>query len=65
MSVLTSYAELGPTNALWRPGGPRLPELAEAKVAISVGPFLHQLMLKHLRIATNALRRFDEEGIWK
>jgi len=66
VSAIRAYVALGPTNVLWRPGGPRLGELAKAQVSrISVGPFLHQLMLKHVGVATDALRRFEDDGIWK
>jgi len=66
LAAIRAYVALGPTNILWRPGGPKLAELAKADVSrVSVGPFLHQLMIKHLRIAADALRRFEEQGLWK
>jgi 2-methylisocitrate lyase-like PEP mutase family enzyme len=65
VSTIRAYVALGPTNVLWRPGGPRLTVLAEAGVSrISVGPLFHHLTLKHLRTATDALCRLADEGIW-
>jgi 2-methylisocitrate lyase-like PEP mutase family enzyme len=65
VSAIRAYVAMGPTNVLWRVGGPRLGALAEADVSrISVGPLLHHLTLKHLRIATDALRRFADETVW-
>jgi 2-methylisocitrate lyase-like PEP mutase family enzyme len=63
-SVIRDYATLGPTNVLWRPGGPTLRELAAAGVSrISLGPLLFQMMLKRLAIATHALRKLEDEGL--
>ncbi len=64
--AIRDYVALGLTNVLWRPGGPRLAELAAAGVSrISVGPLFYQLMMKQLGIATDALRRLEDERIWK
>jgi len=66
VAIIRSYTALGPTNVLWRPGGPRLEELARTAASrISVGPFLHQLMLRQLKAATEALRRFEDDGLWR
>jgi 2-methylisocitrate lyase-like PEP mutase family enzyme len=64
LSALGDFAALGPTNVLWRPGGPRLAEFASAGAArISVGPVLFQLMLKRLETAMEAFRRLDDAGV--
>lgn len=66
VAAIREYVALGPTNVLCRPGGPRLGELVAVGVSrISVGPYLYQSMLKQLRVATEALCRLDDEGIWK
>jgi 2-methylisocitrate lyase-like PEP mutase family enzyme len=62
--AIREYVGLGPTNILYGPGGVALGELARLGVArISVGPFLFRLLLKRLKIATEALRRFDDQGL--
>src|SRR5690606_21326961 len=62
VAAIRDYVALGPTNVLWRPGGVRLGELVAANVArISVGPLLHQLVMKRLTSATIALRCLDDE----
>lgn len=66
ISAIRDYVAFGPTNVLWRPGGPPLGELARAGVSrISVGLLLFQVMLKRLRVAADALRRLEKEAIWK
>src|SRR5215470_8739105 len=63
-SYIREYVALGPTNILYAPGGVALRELAKLGVArISVGPFLFRLLLKRLKVATDALRRFDDKGL--
>lgn len=62
-SAIREYVTLGPTNILYAPGSIALGELASLGVArISVGPFLFRLLLKRLKVATEALRRFDDKG---
>ncbi len=64
LPAILDYVTLGPTNVLWRPGGPRLAELASAGVSrISLGPLLFQQMLKQLRAGIEALRRLDDERL--
>lgn len=64
VSKIRDYVALGLTNVLWRPGGPRLGELASTGVArISVGPFLYQQMLRRLKAAADALTRLDDERV--
>jgi 2-methylisocitrate lyase-like PEP mutase family enzyme len=66
VATIRAYAAIGTTNVLWRPGGPTLAELAKTNVSrVSVGAFLHHLMLRQLAVATDSLRRFEEDGIWK
>jgi 2-methylisocitrate lyase-like PEP mutase family enzyme len=61
---ISRYTTLGPTNALWRPGGPALRDIARAGVSrISVGPILSQLMLRHMRRSMDALSRLEDSGI--
>jgi len=63
-SAIREYVTLGPTNILYAPGSIALGELASLGVArISVGPFLFRLLLKRLKVATEALRRFDDKGL--
>ncbi len=63
VSAIREYVAIGPTNILYAPGGVALGELKRLGVArISVGPFLFRLLLKRLKVATDALRRFDDEG---
>ena len=62
-SAIREYVALGPTNIVYGPERVALGELAKLRVArISVGPFLFRLLLKRLEVATNALRRFDDNG---
>jgi 2-methylisocitrate lyase-like PEP mutase family enzyme len=62
-SAIREYVALGPTNIVYGPGSIALGELAKLGVArISVGPLLFRLLLKRLKIATDALRRFDDKG---
>jgi 2-methylisocitrate lyase-like PEP mutase family enzyme len=64
-AALREYVALGPVNMATYPGGMSSKELAKAGVArISVGPFLHRLLLKRLEVAIDALRRFDDESLW-
>lgn len=66
LNAIREYVALGPVNVLWRPGGPKLAQFTDARVArISVGPCLYQLMLKQLRAAADALRNSDEERVWR
>jgi 2-methylisocitrate lyase-like PEP mutase family enzyme len=63
-SAIREYVALGSTNILYGPGSIALGELAGLGVArISVGPLLFRLLLKRLKAATEALRRFDDKGI--
>jgi len=63
-SAIKEYVALGPTNILYGPGSIALGELASLGVArISVGPLLFRLLLKRLKVATDALRRFDDKGL--
>jgi 2-methylisocitrate lyase-like PEP mutase family enzyme len=63
VSAIRKYVALGPTNILYGPGSIALGELARLGVArISVASFLFRLLLKRLEAATDALRRFDDEG---
>ena len=65
VSAIREYVALGPTNILYRPGSIALAEFARIGVArISVGPSLFRLLLKRLEVAVDALRRFDDQGIW-
>lgn len=64
LAAIGDFAALGPTNILWRPGGPRLDAIASAGAArISVGPVLFQLMLKRLATAMEAFGRLDDDGV--
>jgi len=64
VSAIREYVALCPTNILYAPGGAALGELRALGVArISVGPFLFRLLLKRLKVATDALRRFDDKGL--
>jgi 2-methylisocitrate lyase-like PEP mutase family enzyme len=66
IAAIRDYVGVGPTNVLWRPGGPRIPELAAAGVSrVSLGPLLFQLMLKRLLVSASALRRLDDDAVWK
>jgi len=63
VSAIREYVALGPTNILYGPDRIGLGELARLGVArISVGPLLFRLLLRRLKIATEALRRFDDKG---
>jgi 2-methylisocitrate lyase-like PEP mutase family enzyme len=63
-SAIKEYVALGPTNILYGPEGIALGELTRLGVArISVGPFLFRLLLKRLKVAADALRRFDDKGL--
>ena len=62
-SALKKYVALGPTNALYGPEKLPLGELTKLGVArISVGPLIYRLLMKRLAVATEALRRFDDQG---
>jgi 2-methylisocitrate lyase-like PEP mutase family enzyme len=62
-SAIRKYVALGPTNIMYGPGGITLGELARLGVArISVGSYLFRLLLKQLEVATDALRRCDDQG---
>ena len=62
-SAIREYVALGPTNILYGPEKIALSELVKLGVArISVGPLLFRLLLKRLEVATDALRRFDDDG---
>lgn len=64
VSAIRQYVTLGPTNILYGPGSIALAELPRLGVArISVGPFLFRLLLKRLKVAADALRRFDDKGL--
>jgi 2-methylisocitrate lyase-like PEP mutase family enzyme len=64
LRAIGDYAAVGPTNILWRPGGPRLNEIAAAGAArISVGPVFFQLMLNRLETAMAAFRRLDDDAV--
>jgi 2-methylisocitrate lyase-like PEP mutase family enzyme len=64
VSAIKEYVALGPTNILYGPGSVALGELASLGVArISVGPLLFRLLLKRLKVAADALRRFDDKGL--
>jgi len=64
VSAIREYVALGPTNILYGPGSIALGELARLGVArISVGPLLFRLLLKRLKVATDALRRLDDKGL--
>jgi 2-methylisocitrate lyase-like PEP mutase family enzyme len=64
LAAIADVAAIGRTNILWRPGGPRLREIAAAGAArISVGPTLFRLMLKRLEGAMAAFQRYDDEGV--
>lgn len=63
VSAIREYVALGPTNILYGPERIALREIARLGVArISVGPLLFRLLLRRLKIATDALRRFDDKG---
>lgn len=68
-SAIREYVGLGPTNILYAPGSIALAGLARLGVArISVASFLFRLLIRRLQLATDALRRFDDEGFgpeWK
>jgi 2-methylisocitrate lyase-like PEP mutase family enzyme len=68
-SAIRQYVALGPTNILYSPGTIALAELARLGVArISVASFLYRLLIKRLQLATDALRRLDDNGFgseWK
>lgn len=62
--AIGDFAAVGPTNVLWRPGAPRLADLASAGAArISVGPVLFRLMLQRLETAMAAFRNLDDDGV--
>lgn len=64
LAAIGDFAALGPTNILWRPGGPRLAAIASAGAArISVGPVLFRLMLERLQSAMEAFGRLDDDGV--
>lgn len=64
-SAIREYVALGPTNILYGPELMEPAELARLGVArISVGPFLFRMLLKHLEVAMDALRRSDHKGVW-
>ena len=64
VSAIREYVALGPTNILYGPERIALGELARLGVArISVGPLLFRLLLKRLKVATDALRRLDDKGL--
>jgi len=64
LGAIGEFAALGPTNVLWRPGAPRLADLASAGAArISVGPVLFRLMLQRLETAMAAFRNLDDDGV--
>src|SRR5262245_32332466 len=63
VSAIRQYVALGPTNILYGPGSITLRELATPGVArISVASFLFRPLIKRLQLATDALRRLDDEG---
>lgn len=63
VAAIREYVAIGPTNILYGPERIALGELGRLGVArISVGPLLFRLLLKRLKIATNALRRLDDAG---
>lgn len=63
VSAIREYVALGPTNILYSPGSVALRELARLGVArISVASFFFRLLMRRLQVATDALRRFDDEG---
>ncbi len=65
VAAIREYVALGPTNILYGPEMIAPAELTKLGVArISVGPFLFRLLLKRLEVAVDALRRFDDRGIW-
>ena len=68
-SAIREYVALGPANTLYAPGSIALGELATLGVPrISVASFLFRLLIKRLQLATDTLRRFDDEGFgpeWK
>ena len=64
VSAIREYVALGPTNILYGPERIALGELARLGVArISLGPLLFRLLLRRLKIATDALRRLDDKGL--
>ena len=64
VSAIREYVALGPTNILYGPERVALADLAELGVArISLGPLLFRLLLKRLKVATEALRRSDDNGL--
>ena len=65
VSAIREYVALGPTNILYGPESIAPREFAKLGVArISVGPHLFWHMLKRFEVAVDALRRFDDKGIW-
>jgi 2-methylisocitrate lyase-like PEP mutase family enzyme len=64
LAALSEYVAVGPTNVLWRPGGPRLTDLASVGVSrISVGPLMYQQMLRQLSASVHAMRDLDDEHV--
>jgi 2-methylisocitrate lyase-like PEP mutase family enzyme len=64
LGAIGDFAAIGPTNVLWRPGAPRLADLASAGASrISVGPVLFRLMLQRLETAITAFRNLDDDGV--
>ena len=64
VSAIQEYVALGPTNILYRPESVALSELRKLGVArISVASFLFRLLMKRLRVVTDALRSFDDKGL--
>jgi 2-methylisocitrate lyase-like PEP mutase family enzyme len=62
-SAIRQYVALGPTNIVYGPEKVSLGILADIGVArISVGPMLFRLLLRRLKVATEALRRLDDKG---
>jgi 2-methylisocitrate lyase-like PEP mutase family enzyme len=62
-SAIRQYVALGPTNIVYGPEKVALGVLADIGVArISVGPMLFRLLLRRLKVATEALRRLDDKG---
>ena len=65
LAALREYVAIAPTNALARPNGPLLSKLVGVGVSrISVGPFMHRLMLERLQSAIEAYYRLDDENAW-
>jgi len=69
VSAMRQYVAIGPTNILYGPGSIALRELATLGVVrISVASYLFRLLVRRLQAATDALRRFDDNGFgaeWK